>query len=69
MVTSASHESQPDPLPPEKRQRVRIDNTLIPAAAALAGALIGAAVSIFITVYQINANQSQIVYQIKADQS
>jgi hypothetical protein len=62
MASPSPHESGAgSPRPEESSKRIRLDNTIIPAVAALAGALIGAAVSVIITVYQIKANQHQAV--------
>jgi hypothetical protein len=47
--------------PADKQRRDWLVNALIPALAALSGALIGAMVSVFITIEQINANQHQAV--------
>jgi hypothetical protein len=43
----------------ERNRRFKLENTLIPALAALLGALIGGIVTIILTIFQINANQTQ----------
>lgn len=47
--------------PADNQRRDWIASALIPAIAALTGALIGAGVTIFITIYQINTSQHQAV--------
>ena len=57
----SASQSQPEPQSPStaRDRRLKLDNTLIPAIAALMGALIGGVVTVIITLYQINANQHQ----------
>jgi hypothetical protein len=61
-MSDLSHGSPPEQYEPVGRpRRDWLANALIPALAALAGALIGAVASVFITIYQLNANQHQAV--------
>lgn len=61
-MSDLSHGSPPGQSEPAGRSRRDwLANALIPALAALAGALIGAVASVFITIYQLNANQHQAV--------